>query len=128
MPAVVEAIPTIDRDELKQMIERGERFVLLETLSPEHFQVAHLPGARNAPPAYLAELAPRLIPDHDTPVVTYCTGPACGAAARAARMLRALGYRDVRHYPGGKQDWIGGGLPVEGRRDSRPAARRTEPQ
>lgn len=26
-----------------------------------------------------------------------------------------MGYTNVRHYAEGKQDWIGAGLPVEGR-------------
>jgi rhodanese-related sulfurtransferase len=32
----------------------------------------------------------------------------------AARELAALGYKHVREYVGGKQDWINAGLPAEG--------------
>jgi rhodanese-related sulfurtransferase len=87
--------------------------VLLETLSPEHFQHAHLPGARNAPPGHVKELAPQLIPDKHTEVVTYCAGPTCKASADAAHELAALGYTSVWHYGGGKQEWTSAGLPVE---------------
>jgi rhodanese-related sulfurtransferase len=108
-----EAARAIDRHELKNKLDRRESFVLLETLSPEHFQHVHLPGARNAPPDRVKELAPVLIPSKDTEVVTYCAGPKCHASADAARELMALGYTNVRHYAGGKQEWTGAGLPVE---------------
>lgn len=108
-----EGVKSIDRQELKGKIDRHEPFVLLETLSPEHFQHVHLPGARNAPPNRVKELAPVLIPTKDTEVVTYCAGPSCKASADAARELTALGYTNVRHYAGGKQEWAAAGLPVE---------------
>jgi rhodanese-related sulfurtransferase len=108
-----EAVKTIDRHELKAKIDRSDAFVLLETLAPEHFQHVHLPGARNAPLDRVKELAPVLIPSKDTEVVTYCAGPKCHASADAARALVALGYTNVRHYAGGKQEWTAAGLPVE---------------
>ena len=108
-----EGVKTISRQELKDKIDRHEPFVLLETLSPEHFHHVHLPGARNAPPERMKELAPTLIPNRDTEVVTYCAGPTCSASADAARVLTSLGYTKVRHYAGGKQDWTTAGLPVE---------------
>jgi rhodanese-related sulfurtransferase len=108
-----EAVKAIDRHELKAKIDRKDVFVLLETLSPAHFQHVHLPGARNAPPERVKEFAPILIPSKDTEVVTYCAGPKCHASADAARVLAALGYTNVRHYAGGKQEWMGADLPVE---------------
>jgi rhodanese-related sulfurtransferase len=108
-----EGVKAISRQDLKDKIDRRESFVLLETLSPEHFHHVHLPGARNAPPDRVKELAPVLIPNKDTEVVTYCAGPKCTASADAARVLTSLGYTRVRHYAGGKQDWTTAGLPVE---------------
>jgi hypothetical protein len=37
-----EAVKAIDGHELKAKIDRNDSFVLLETLSPEHFQHVHL--------------------------------------------------------------------------------------
>lgn len=37
----------------------------------------------------------------------------CHASADAARELAALGYTNVRYYPGGKKDWTTAGLPAE---------------
>jgi rhodanese-related sulfurtransferase len=112
-PKAGEAVKAIDRDELKSKIDRRESFVLLEALSPEHFHLAHLPGARNVPPDRVKELAPVLIPTKETEVVTYCAAPTCTASAEVARELQRLGYTKVRHYAGGKQEWVAAGLPVE---------------
>jgi rhodanese-related sulfurtransferase len=103
----------IDGHELKAKIDRHDSFVLLETVSPEHFQHVHLPGARNAPPDRVKALASVLIPNKDTEVVTYCAGPTCTASFNAARVLASLGYTNVRYYAGGKQEWTAAGLPVE---------------
>jgi rhodanese-related sulfurtransferase len=110
-----ESLKTIGRQELKSKIDRHESFVLLETLSPEHFQHMHLPGARNAPPERLKEIVPVLILHKAMEVVTYCAGPKCTASADAARELTKMGYTNVRHHAGGKQDWTAASMPVERR-------------
>ena len=73
---------------------------------------AHLPGAINIPPGQVDRLAPQLIPDQDSPVVVYCSG-SCSSAEAVARRLEAVGYTNVAVYPGGKEDWVEHGLPVE---------------
>ncbi len=103
---------TIDREELEQLIARGEA-VVLEALPAAHFDQAHLPGALNLPLDELDDLAPRLVPDKGQAIVTYCSNTACSNSEIAAQRLRSLGYRNVRTFPGGKQDWMESGLPVE---------------
>ncbi len=103
---------TIDRGELRRAMTEGT-VVVLEALPPMYFDKEHLPGARNLPLDDLDELAPRLVPDKDQAIVTYCSNTACNNSTIAAARLRGLGYRNVRKYPGGKQDWIEAGLPVE---------------
>jgi rhodanese-related sulfurtransferase len=68
-------IPTISRDELKQKIDRGDRFTLVETLPEVMYQQGHLPGAVNLPPKQVRELAPRVLPDKEADIVVYCGGP-----------------------------------------------------
>jgi rhodanese-related sulfurtransferase len=113
MAQTAEAVKSIERNELKRKMDRHESFVLLETLSPEQFRDAHLPGALNMPPERVKELAPSLISDKQAEVVTYCAGPTCHASSDTAQELMALGYTNVRHYAGGKQDWRFAGLPLE---------------
>ncbi len=103
---------TINRDELREAVNEGE-VVLLEALPASYFEEQHLPGALNLPLDDLDELAARLVPDKDQPVVTYCSNDACSNSAIAADRLEELGYRNVRRYEAGKQDWVEAGLPTE---------------
>jgi rhodanese-related sulfurtransferase len=65
-------VPTISRDELKQKIDRKDNFFLVETLAPNYYNHAHLPGAINLPPDQVRELAPKLLPDQAAEIVVYC--------------------------------------------------------
>ena len=106
-------VPVITRDELKTKIGRGGAFVLVETMAADRFQESHLPGAINLPPNQVRELAPRLLPDRQREIVTYCASRSCPASLAVARELIALGYSHVRHYVGGKEDWRAARLPME---------------
>lgn len=68
-------LATISRDELKQKIDRGDRFVLVETLAPQTYQHAHLPGAINLPPGEVVKGAEALLPDKSAEIVVYCASP-----------------------------------------------------
>ena len=65
-------VATISRDELKEKIDRGDAFQLVETLPPTAYAHAHLPGAVNIPPDKIIELAPRMLPDKRADIVVYC--------------------------------------------------------
>ena len=62
----------ISREELRAKIDRGDDFLLVETLPQESYRKAHLPGAINLPPDRVQELAPRLLPDRSAEIVVYC--------------------------------------------------------
>ena len=86
-------------------------FVLLDTRSGEAWAQGHVPGAvhlpgREIPARAAGELDPAV------PVVTYCWGPGCNGAIRAALALARLGYRG-REMIGGFEYWAREGLPVE---------------
>jgi rhodanese-related sulfurtransferase len=66
---------TISREDLKAKIDRGDDFVLVETLSEEQYQHAHLPGAVNLPPDQVRELASEVLPNKEADVVVYCGSP-----------------------------------------------------
>ena len=61
---------TIDREDLKEKIDRGDDFVLLEVLSEESYKREHLPGAIRFPGR---TSIPTLLPDKTTEVVAYCS-------------------------------------------------------
>lgn len=68
-------VATISRDELKQKIDRGDRFTLVETLPDYMYQQAHLPGAINLPPTQVRYQATHVLPDKHAEIVVYCASP-----------------------------------------------------
>jgi rhodanese-related sulfurtransferase len=68
------AVPTITRDVLKQKIDRGDDFVLVETLPEFMYNQRHLPGAINLPPNEVQQRAAVVLPDKDAEIVVYCGG------------------------------------------------------
>jgi rhodanese-related sulfurtransferase len=113
MPA---ALAEISRDDLWELIEAGDELVLVDALPVISYAAKHLPGAINIPPDTVAERAERRIPDLDAQVVVYCANPTCESSIEVAERLVELGYRNVRHFAGGKREWADAGLPFEGTR------------
>jgi rhodanese-related sulfurtransferase len=106
----------VSREDLRDKIERGDDFVLVDALSPMSHASSHLPGAVNMPPESVDEHAGRLIPDRDTEIVVYCADLDCDSSAIVGKRLLELEYRNVWHYAEGKRDWVEAGLPLEGGR------------
>ncbi len=63
---------TVSTEDLKAKLDR-KQITLVETLAPERYREAHIPGALNIPPERIKELAPQLLPSKDKEIVTYCT-------------------------------------------------------
>lgn len=103
----------ISRNDLRDAIETGS-VVVLDTLPASYYEQAHLPGALNLVESDVAALAPTLIPEKATPLVTYCSNAACGNSQAVANLLVKAGYTNVRKYRDGIQDWVEAGLPVQG--------------
>lgn len=106
-------LPTIDREELKAKLVRGDAVTIVEALPERAYAKEHLPGAVNLPPDRTRELAPQVLPDPDAEIVVYCSNFHCGRSPKATAMLLQMGYSNVRDYEGGKRDWIEAGLPTE---------------
>jgi rhodanese-related sulfurtransferase len=104
----------VTADELRQKLERGDDFVLIDALAPMVYAHSHLPGAINMPPSAVDALrCTKRIPDLDTEIVVYCSNAECDDSIATAERLRELGYTNVRHYAGGKDEWRRLGLPLE---------------
>ena len=104
----------VSADELLEKIERGGDFVLVDALAPMAYAHSHLPGAINLAPPQVDDLrCSKLIPRLDTEIVVYCSNPECHDSHATIERLRALGYTNVRHYPGGKDEWKARGFPLE---------------
>jgi rhodanese-related sulfurtransferase len=90
-------------------MEAGEAdFVLLDARSRASYDAGHLPGA-----VHLSEISAETVAELPGGlVVTYCWGPACNGACKAALRLAQLG-RPVREMLGGFEYWAREGHPVE---------------
>ncbi|MBV7696531.1 rhodanese-like domain-containing protein [Streptomyces sp. TRM70350] len=98
-------------------------FVVVDSRSTESWDQGHLPGAIHLPTALIPEQAEQLL-DKSVPVVTYCWGPGCNGATRAALALAELGYQ-VKEMLGGFEYWAREGFEYEtwhgpARRDADP--------
>jgi rhodanese-related sulfurtransferase len=100
-----------DVSDVHAALEAGSPgFVLVDSRSTEAWEQGHVPGAVHLPGREIPARA-ALELDPSVPVVTYCWGPACNGATRAALALARLGYR-VREMLGGFEYWAREGLPV----------------
>jgi rhodanese-related sulfurtransferase len=107
-------LPAISTDELRKKLDSGDDFVLIDALAPMAYAHSHLPGAINMPPSAVEPTrCAKRMPSLDTEIVVYCANPDCEDSVVTGERLRALGYTNVRHYAGGKDEWKRLGLPLE---------------
>ena len=62
----------ISTKDLKSKLDKRQQITVVETLAPERYNEAHIPGALNIPPEKIKELAPQLLPNKDVEIITYC--------------------------------------------------------
>jgi len=100
----------ITRSELEKSL--GD-VVLVDALPASYYDKAHLPGAINLVESDVEALAPKLLPNKDAAIATYCSNGACGNSQAVANRLEKLGYTNVRKYREGIQDWHAAGNNIE---------------
>jgi len=85
--------------------------IVVDSRSEQSWQQGHIPQAIHLPTAEIGSRARDLL-DLNCTVVTYCWGPACNGATRAALAFAEAGYR-VKEMLGGFEYWVRQGFPVE---------------
>src|SRR4051812_25951111 len=83
---------------------RPGEFVLVDARGQNAWDQGHIPGAVHLPHADIPARAADVL-DPAVPVVTYCWGPGCNGATRAALALARAGYT-VREMLGGVEYWV----------------------
>jgi rhodanese-related sulfurtransferase len=97
-----------DVSDVSAALSSGEPgFVLVDSRSSAAWKQGHIPGAVHMPTAEIAARAGELDPAR--PVVTYCWGPGCNGATRAALAFALAGY-PVKEMIGGVEYWVREGL------------------
>jgi rhodanese-related sulfurtransferase len=96
--------------DVKRMLERGERFELVDVREESEWRGGHLPGARHLCKGILERDIEKVIPNPAAPIVVYCGGGY--RSALAAESLQKMGYTNVLSMDGGWRGWVEAGFPV----------------
>ena len=84
---------------------------MVDSRGPRAWAQGHIGAAFHLPTAEIAQRAGHVL-DPGVPVVTYCWGPGCNGATRAALAFAELGF-EVKEMIGGLEYWIREGFPVQ---------------
>ena len=103
----------ITADELAQDLAAGRVAELWNALVDEYFTGEMIPGSRRVPVGQVGREVTSTARAKDTPIVTYCSGPACPNSIQAAEKLAAFGFTNVRAFEGGLEAWKASGRAVE---------------
>lgn len=102
-----QAIPEVTVDEVKNRVERGENWTLLDVREREEYREGHLDGALSLPRGFLEIRVEEAVPDKSTPIIAYCAGGV--RSLIAARTMKEMGYENVVSMSGGYTAWKNAG-------------------
>src|SRR4051795_7297096 len=100
-------------DEVKQKLDDGEKFLLVDVREESEFAKDHLPGAIHLGKGVIERDIETRVPDEKTPMILYCGGGF--RSAMAAENLQKMGYTNVLSMDGGVREWRGGKKAMKGR-------------
>jgi len=103
-------IKEISIDEVKDKLDGGENFVLVDVREESEFAKDHLPGAIHLGKGVIERDIEARVPDLKTPMVLYCGGGF--RSALAADSLQKMGYTSVLSMDGGVRGWREKNLPL----------------
>jgi rhodanese-related sulfurtransferase len=96
-------IKETDVDEVKERLDRGYKFLLVDVREESEFAKDHLPGAIHLGKGIIERDIESCVPDLNTPMVLYCGGGF--RSAMAADNLQKMGYTNVISMDGGVRGW-----------------------
>ena len=112
----------ISSEELQQWMDGKRSFVLIDTLTNDHFRKAHLPDAKNAcvfEVTFLDQMR-EITSDETTEIVLYGSSARSMDTLMAAEKLNRVGYGQIHILKGGIDAWRSVGLPLEGEAPDKP--------
>lgn len=102
-----QSIPEVTVDEVKNRLERGENWTLLDVREREEYREGHLDTAISLPRGFLEIRIEESVPDKSTPIIAYCAGGV--RSLIAARTLKEMGYENIISMSGGYTAWKNAG-------------------
>ena len=100
-------VPEVTVDEVKDRLERGEQWTVLDVREREEYREGHLENAIPIPRGFLEMRVEETVPDKSAPVIAYCAGGV--RSLIAARTMKELGYENVSSMSGGYTSWKNAG-------------------
>jgi len=97
-------------DEVKQKLDSGEKFTLIDVREESEFAKDHLPGALHMGKGVIERDVESRVPDLNAPLILYCGGGY--RSALAADNLQKMGYTNVISMDGGVRGWREKGYPM----------------
>jgi rhodanese-related sulfurtransferase len=97
--------------DVKGMLDRGERFHLVDVREEGEWNAGRLPRAQHLCKGIIERDIETTVPDRGARIVLYCGGGF--RSALAADNLQKMGYTNVASMDGGWRDWNAAGYPVE---------------
>jgi len=97
-------------DEIKNKLDRKEKFILVDVREESEYAKDHLPGAIHLGKGVIERDIETRVPDVDAPLVLYCGGGF--RSALSADNLQKMGYRNVISMDGGIREWREKGFPL----------------
>jgi molybdopterin/thiamine biosynthesis adenylyltransferase/rhodanese-related sulfurtransferase len=91
----------IEPTELKEKIDRGDSFVLVDVREPHEWQIAKIPTAKLIPLGDVAKRINELNPGDE--IVVHCRSGV--RSAKAAQLLLDSGFKNVKNLKGGILAW-----------------------
>src|SRR5215467_12566955 len=110
---VVHHVPEVECKDLAVRIQNGEKFLILDSRTPEEFRRFCIPGGRSVPGGELAlritDLARNI--DQDTTIIVNCAGRT--RSIIGARVLQRMGIPRVYGLKNGTSGWVLAGHKLE---------------
>ncbi len=97
-------------DEVKEKLDKREKFLLVDVREESEWAKDHLPGAIHVGKGIIERDIEERVPDVNTPLVLYCGGGF--RSALAADNLQKMGYKNVLSMDGGVRGWREKGFPL----------------
>jgi rhodanese-related sulfurtransferase len=104
------SVQKISAADVKAMIDKKDKAILLDVRDPGEFAAGHLPGAMNISRGTLEFNVFSKIPDQNAKVIVYCK--TAGRSSLATKTLNDLGYKNASLMDAQFEDWVKAGYPV----------------
>ena len=103
-------IREVDIDQVKAMLDRKDKFLLVDVREESEYAKDHLPGAIHLGKGIIERDIEERVPELRTPLVLYCGGGY--RSALAADNLQKMGYTSVLSMDSGIRGWREKGFPL----------------